>query len=296
MYLGLFGTYRKHETIDVEYRLGGQVKLVSDAESRTTASRSPGRARRARRRARGAARALPSSWAPTRGALEQEVDVVLPGEADPAEGLDRVVGDARGGVGGARLRHRGGERQRLGLGVGAPRPRSRSASAPPRRPRACRRAGARPPGRRRSGGRTARAPWRTRPPCRAPAGRPRPARRRARRRPASTAGATSPGSGSPPSALTAVVGASRVDQVEALERRVVGLDQLRAVAVGEHEHRGALGGADDRLRVGGERGRPARLAGGDAGQPALALLVRARALDRRPGDTRWRSTATGRSA
>lgn len=32
MLLGLFGTYRKHETIDVEYRLGGQTKLVSDAE------------------------------------------------------------------------------------------------------------------------------------------------------------------------------------------------------------------------------------------------------------------------
>jgi hypothetical protein len=32
MLLGLFGTYRKHETVDVEYRLRGQVKLVSDAE------------------------------------------------------------------------------------------------------------------------------------------------------------------------------------------------------------------------------------------------------------------------
>ena len=32
MYLGLFGTYRKHETIDIEYRLGGQVKLLSDAK------------------------------------------------------------------------------------------------------------------------------------------------------------------------------------------------------------------------------------------------------------------------
>ena len=32
MYLGLFGTYRKHETIDVEYRLGGEVRLVSDAQ------------------------------------------------------------------------------------------------------------------------------------------------------------------------------------------------------------------------------------------------------------------------
>jgi hypothetical protein len=30
MLLGLFGTYRKHETVDVEYRLGGQAKLASD--------------------------------------------------------------------------------------------------------------------------------------------------------------------------------------------------------------------------------------------------------------------------
>jgi len=30
MVLGLFGTYRKHETVDVEYRLGGEVKLASD--------------------------------------------------------------------------------------------------------------------------------------------------------------------------------------------------------------------------------------------------------------------------
>jgi hypothetical protein len=32
MLLGLFGTYRKHETVDVEYRLGGQVKLASDVD------------------------------------------------------------------------------------------------------------------------------------------------------------------------------------------------------------------------------------------------------------------------
>jgi hypothetical protein len=32
MLLGLFGTYRKHETVDVEYRLAGEVKLYSDAE------------------------------------------------------------------------------------------------------------------------------------------------------------------------------------------------------------------------------------------------------------------------
>ena len=30
--LGLFGTYRKHEAVDVEYRLRREVKLASDAE------------------------------------------------------------------------------------------------------------------------------------------------------------------------------------------------------------------------------------------------------------------------
>ena len=32
MLLGLFGTYRKNETVDVEYRLGGETKLASDIE------------------------------------------------------------------------------------------------------------------------------------------------------------------------------------------------------------------------------------------------------------------------
>jgi hypothetical protein len=32
MYLGLFGTYRKNETVDVEYQLGGRTKLAADAE------------------------------------------------------------------------------------------------------------------------------------------------------------------------------------------------------------------------------------------------------------------------
>lgn len=34
MYLGLFGTYRKHETVDVEYTLDGTVQLASDLEVR----------------------------------------------------------------------------------------------------------------------------------------------------------------------------------------------------------------------------------------------------------------------
>jgi hypothetical protein len=32
MYVGLFGTYRKHETVDVEYRLDGKPRLASDLE------------------------------------------------------------------------------------------------------------------------------------------------------------------------------------------------------------------------------------------------------------------------
>ena len=32
MYLGLFGSYRKNETVDVEYTAGGQTKLAADVE------------------------------------------------------------------------------------------------------------------------------------------------------------------------------------------------------------------------------------------------------------------------
>jgi hypothetical protein len=32
MYLGLFGTYRKNETVDVEYTLDGKPKLAADVE------------------------------------------------------------------------------------------------------------------------------------------------------------------------------------------------------------------------------------------------------------------------
>jgi hypothetical protein len=30
MLIGVVGTYRKHETVDIEYRLGGKTKLASD--------------------------------------------------------------------------------------------------------------------------------------------------------------------------------------------------------------------------------------------------------------------------
>jgi hypothetical protein len=32
MYLGLFGTYRKHEEVDVEYRFGGKTQLAADVD------------------------------------------------------------------------------------------------------------------------------------------------------------------------------------------------------------------------------------------------------------------------
>jgi hypothetical protein len=34
MYLGLFGTYRKNEAVDIEFRRGGKVELASDVEIR----------------------------------------------------------------------------------------------------------------------------------------------------------------------------------------------------------------------------------------------------------------------
>lgn len=32
MYLGLFGSYRKNETVDIEYSLGGETKLAADVK------------------------------------------------------------------------------------------------------------------------------------------------------------------------------------------------------------------------------------------------------------------------
>jgi hypothetical protein len=32
MLIGVVGTYRKHETVDLEYRVGGETKLASDVE------------------------------------------------------------------------------------------------------------------------------------------------------------------------------------------------------------------------------------------------------------------------
>jgi hypothetical protein len=32
MLIGVVGTYRKHETVDIEYRVGGETKLAADVE------------------------------------------------------------------------------------------------------------------------------------------------------------------------------------------------------------------------------------------------------------------------
>lgn len=32
MYLGLFGSYGEHDTVDVHFQLGGEFKVISDAE------------------------------------------------------------------------------------------------------------------------------------------------------------------------------------------------------------------------------------------------------------------------
>jgi hypothetical protein len=43
MLIGLFGTYRKHETVDVEFRRGGKVELASDLQTHTDEGSSPDR-------------------------------------------------------------------------------------------------------------------------------------------------------------------------------------------------------------------------------------------------------------
>src|SRR5262245_49317212 len=52
--------------------------------------------------------------------LEEEVQVELPGEADPAVHLDRVAADLARRLGDERLRDRGGDVAVLGLGVERP--------------------------------------------------------------------------------------------------------------------------------------------------------------------------------
>ena len=101
------------------------------------------------------------------GAPEVDVRVVLPREADAAEGLHAVLGVGEGGV--ERERCRGGDRER-GAGivevVGRARRVPDRRRAPARAGPASRRSDASRPGTDRSAGRTARAPSRTPTRCR----------------------------------------------------------------------------------------------------------------------------------
>ena len=228
------------------------------------------------------ARAVPIICAEARARFEQEVDVVLPGEADAAEGLDRVVRDRGRGVRRARLRHRRGDRQQVGIGVGGP----------------CRGVGERAGlldlpqhvgeamrdglvGADRAAELLALLGVLDRHVERALGDahalrRERDLADAARARDVARHRIAALG-------LDAEVGAGGVDEVELLERRVGGLDELRAVAVGEDQDRGAACRAEDRVGVAGHLGRAALLARGDAREPLLLLLVRARGLDHGAG-------------
>src|SRR5262249_1085781 len=54
------------------------------------------------------------------GSLDVEVEVVLPGKADPPVNLDRVPADLSGGIADVRLGHRGGDGRVVCLGIEGP--------------------------------------------------------------------------------------------------------------------------------------------------------------------------------
>ena len=103
MYIGLFGSYRKNETIDVEYRLDGKTQLASDLP--VTPSRTPAKAwaRRPGRRSRLLARGSGSSALELglgQGARLAQLLQAL----EPADRIVRCRGAATGDAPGAGLR------------------------------------------------------------------------------------------------------------------------------------------------------------------------------------------------
>ena len=204
---------------DVRQRITGVTQFVGGRLAAARPSPRPA-GRSGPRRGRGASRAEPNSDAVDLGALEEEVQVVLPGEADAAVHLQR------------RRRSRSSRRPRR-----RPWPSPPPAGASPARPRrprpprgwssgrsrsraACPRSGARPPGRRRSGGRTACGRARTRRPSPSPAARRRPARPRWPWRCGRAPGPASEPSGSPPFGADAREAARRVDRLDRLDLAV----------------------------------------------------------------------------
>ena len=296
MLLGVFGTYRKNETVDVEYRSGGQVKLARTSRSASN-PRVARRARLATRPARGAWRASPRSSAPTLARLRRkwrscsQVKPMPPRTWSASLVTRQAASEARA----LAMCAASGSDSRLGAGapgrVVGERARLLDVVEHPRA------AGGRPPGRRRSGGRTAGAPSRSRRPSPSRAGRrptssaasataadagglshvagerlagggARPARRRASRRSARAARS------SPPIASTS-------------RGSVVGSSPITAAP-------SASGTSRARLAV--PAIEPRALAGGDAGKPAIALLVAGRRSRSRAPRSRSRGTGVGAHA
>ena len=220
-------------------------------------------------------------------ALEEEVQVVLPGEADAAVDLQRGARDAPPGVPRVGLRAGGRPAARSPARGRAPTPPSRRPSARPRPRAASARTRGRRPGRSRSRARTACAPSRTRRPSSSPARPRRPTRRRS--------------SPSPAAARALDVAAQRVSAsgAETRNSRRVGIerpDRLdggarhhRAVPVDEHVGRpGVRGDAVDRPP------RPAlapdSVGAQQPGDPRRLQRRRARARTRAPRRTTIIST------
>ena len=125
-------------------------------------------------------------------ALEPQVGVVVPGEADAAVDLDRVYRRLHIRIRRARLGQRG-QRRQIGIVLGGRRGGgSRRPTWPARHRPACRPACASSTGTRRWRGRTAPAGWRSRAPTAAASRRRRPSRSPGTPRPASSSARTAP--------------------------------------------------------------------------------------------------------
>ena len=239
----------------------------------------------ARPRARGARCALPHSSASTFARLRKKWRSCSQVKPMPPCTCSDDGSHPPAGVRRVGLRHRGGQRQRLRLGVRGPGRRSRSPSARPRPRAASARSGARPPGRRRSGGRTACARARTPRPSPSPAGPrrsarpPRPAaprRCRARRRP------RAPRRRSARTRAKRRVASIVADRLHA-RRRSARPRARRRRRSSTITSASSASGTSLASPPRSQPGRAAQLARRDARQPALLLLVGAGRLDHQAG-------------
>ena len=206
------------------------------------------------------------------GPLEEEVEVVLPGEPDAAVQLEAVPREQALALAGGRLGHRGRHRPPvvvLGDGQGgevarATRPAPRRGSSRP--------AGASGPGTSRSAGRTARGPWRTAAsPRRSPGRWPRSTAASAVVASCSARSTTRPAAGSPGSTSTRSPPTSTPDERDGGDRQ------------GGVDHGARLGG---HRRAGHDEHAEPGLAAGDHGHLRRRSRRRARATSRRRAPSR----------